>query len=189
MVKLLKSRRKKTKSPKAVAVVIQETSSAARLMSVVRKAAANIGRHRKLSAGIGLGAVVAVIAFAGFQQSNSQKSGIVCTSEVLERASQQYDRSQLPGLAQTVREIRAHDGYENDINCLYVLAVYHANREDAVQAKDSLQAFKTARLSGQSLSPLALAGDYTDPAQLDVKVEYLRTLQSQAEGNVRGGDL
>lgn len=187
MVDTVNPKHKKSLAERKGIVLSPEISRPAGRLNTLKH---QLRRHpRRALAGAAL--LLLLLAGIGYGlQTDKPETGQVanvCTTPMLQQAAQYYDAAQVDQLGRIVARIQKTKGYGDDASCLYVVTVYHANREDTTQAVRSLRAYEQAIAAGSTLNPAARSAGYTEPTQLKARISNLQALAEQAGSNANGG--
>jgi hypothetical protein len=109
-----------------------------RLKAAVRK----VRSHRRFKpAAIAFVVIVAVCTVIAYVASRQKTPAVVsdgprCSYAVLEKAKPALDVNKVAELEPQAKAIEQIDGYDTDVNCLYVVLTYYINTSDGIKARE-----------------------------------------------------
>jgi protein involved in ribonucleotide reduction len=141
----------------------------------------NNKRHRKVAAIAAAGFVV-ILVLAIFLLADEPEpvvdNGPKCTYAMLEKAKPNLGATKVAKLEPQVKEIEQISGYDQDVNCLYVLLTYSINTGDAARARELYDKLDKVYVTGEGYETV-IVDVAKKPSALKPDVEALEQQAKQ----------
>lgn len=127
---------------------------------------------------VGAVAVLGLVAFVSTKLISNNRQAAVCNDEVLTKAAQSLKDNNSKELETLSNEIIAKSGYEQDVNCLYIVTNASIDAGNVEQSRTYLAKLKTAYNPDEGYNPL-LGDKAPSPDQLTEVINFLETSAQQ----------